>query len=607
MTFYVDNEIVEKVREASDIVDIVSGYLALKKSGSNYVGLCPFHSEKTPSFTVSDSKQFFHCFGCGEGGDVVTFIMKRENLSFPEAVKFLAEKAGIEVEEKEPKDLLQRQEKEKAYEINKEAARYFFKNLSENKDVLDYLYRRKIGNKQIRQFGLGYALNSWDALYKHLQGKGYKDEEIYRVGLIGKRSKKDGYYDKFRSRIIFPIIDTRGRVIAFGGRVLDNSMPKYLNSQETYIFNKGNNLYGLNLVNNLSDRKRIIIVEGYMDVIAMFNKGINYAVASLGTALTEKQARLLKRYGEKVYICYDTDKAGTNATLKAIQLLRNEGVEPRIIFLGKYKDPDDYFRDNSIEDFENKIDLAYNHIDYKILISRGKYDLEEAEGKIKFTTEIARVIKDLKSPIEQDVYIEKIAKDTNISKEAIEKEVFGNTKKAKSGKSFENKNIIRPINTILPLAGLTAEIDLIKLMIFDKDYFEEIRDKVSVEDFESLECIEMYKLIKELYTDKELISEDNVKDGIRAIENVNQQSIEKMFARELKFSANNVNNMIKDLILTLKTNKLENKRNKIRLEIEEMEKNQNKDSLEEKRFVGLCMELTNLNKELNLIKHEEGR
>lgn len=607
MTFFVDNEIVEKIRDASDIVDIISSYLPLKKSGSNYVGLCPFHNEKTPSFTVSESKQFFHCFGCGEGGDVVSFIMKRENLSFPEAVKLLAEKAGIEIEEKEPKDLIKTEEKNKGYEINKEAARYFFNNLKENAKVLDYLYKRKIGNKVIRQFGLGYALNSWDALYKYLRGMNFKDEEIYRVGLIGKRAKNDGFYDKFRGRIIFPIIDTKGRVIGFGGRVMDNTMPKYLNSPETYIFNKGNHLYGLNLVNKLSDRKRIIIVEGYMDVISMFNKGLNYAVASLGTALTERQARLLKRYGEEVYFCYDTDKAGINATLKGIQLLRNEGINPKVIFLGDYKDPDDFLKDHTIEDFEEKIKSAYNHVEYKIFISKGKYNTDETEGKIKFTKEIAKIIIDLKSPIEQDIYIEKIAKDMNISKEAIEKEVFGNTKKAKGATQYNKRNTITPVNTSLPSASLTAEIDLIKFMVFDRDYYDEIIKEIAVEDFDSLECREMYNIINRLYEDKEIINEEQVREEIMAVENIDISLVQKIFSKELKFSPSNVNQMIKDLIYTIRTNKLENKRNEVKRRIEEMEKNKDRDYLEEKQFIELCMELTNLNKELNLIRHEEGR
>ncbi len=605
MTIFINDEIIEKVRDSSDIIDVISDYISLKKSGTNYVGLCPFHNEKTPSFTVSDTKQFFHCFGCGEGGDVVTFIMKRENLSFPEAVKLLADKKGIVIEETKPKNEKLIQERNRGYEINKEAARFFFSNLTKDKNPLNYLYKRNIKDKAIKQFGLGYALDRWDALYNYLKLKGYGSQEIEKLGLIGRKTGNDGYYDKFRNRIIFPIIDIKGRVIGFGGRVLDNSMPKYLNSQETFIFNKGNHLYGLNLLNKHSDRKRIVLVEGYMDVISLFSKGINYSVASLGTALTEQQAKLLKRYGENVYICYDTDKAGINATNKAIQILLREGIEPKIVILGEYKDPDDFLKKNTIEDFENRLYEALNHVDYKVYINKQKYNLEEAEEKIKFTIEIAKVIKELKNPIEKDVYISKIAKEMNISKEAIEKEVFGNTKIANN--NIKERYKISPIKTILPSASLTAEIDLIRLMIFDKDYFDRISEEFSLDEYENLQCKEIFTTIKELYTHDEILNEDILYDKIGALPSIDNRLMGAIKEGRINFLPENVDQMIKDLINTLKISKLESQRNIIKKEIESIEKKEDKDSAEEDRFLKLCIELTNLNKELNLIRHEEGR
>lgn len=605
MTIFINDEIIEKVRDSSDIIDVISDYISLKKSGTNYVGLCPFHNEKTPSFTVSDTKQFFHCFGCGEGGDVVTFIMKRENLSFPEAVKFLADKKGIVIEETKPKNEKLIQERNRGYEINKEAARFFFSNLTKDKNPLNYLYKRNIKDKAIKQFGLGYALDRWDALYNYLKLKGYDSQEIEKLGLIGRKTGNDGYYDKFRNRIIFPIIDIKGRVIGFGGRVLDNSMPKYLNSQETFIFNKGNHLYGLNLLNKHSDRKRIVLVEGYMDVISLFSKGINYSVASLGTALTEQQAKLLKRYGENVYICYDTDKAGINATNKAIQILLREGIEPKIVILGEYKDPDDFLKKNTIEDFENRLYEALNHVDYKVYINKQKYNLEEAEEKIKFTIEIAKVIKELKNPIEKDVYISKIAKEMNISKEAIEKEVFGNTKIANN--NIKERYKISPIKTILPSASLTAEMDLIRLMIFDKDYFDRISEEFSLDEYENLQCKEIFTTIKELYTHDEILNEDILYDKIGALPSIDNRLMGAIKEGRINFLPENVDQMIKDLINTLKISKLESQRNIIKKEIESIEKKEDKDSAEEDRFLKLCIELTNLNKELNLIRYEEGR
>ncbi|NLK43279.1 MAG: DNA primase [Tissierellia bacterium] len=607
MTLYINDEIIEKVRDASDIVDIISGYIPLKKSGSNYVGLCPFHNEKTPSFTVSDTKEFFHCFGCGEGGDVIAFIMKRENLSFPEAVKFLADKAGIIIEERKPKDNKYLEEKNRGYEINKVAARFFYDNLTKNKVALEYLYKRKISSKVIRQFGLGYALDNWSALFNYLKSKGYKEEEISKVGLIRKKSTNDVYYDIFRNRIIFPIIDVRGRVIGFGGRVLDNSMPKYLNSQETYIFSKGNNLYGLNLLSKLSDRKRIIIVEGYMDVISLFNHGINYAVASLGTALTEQQGKLLKRYGQNIYICYDTDEAGIKATLKAIEVLRKLDVEPKIVILDDYKDPDDFLKENSIDDFESKLNTAYNHVDYKIFIYKNKFNINETEGKIGFTKEIAKVIRGLKSPIEKDVYIDKISKEMNISKDAIEKEVFGNNNRMGTKKNIIDKKNISPLKVSLPTANIRAEIDLLRLMIFNKEYYDKVMQEVSLDDYESLECREVLKIISDLYIEDEILNEDMLWERVRGIPNLNMELVEKIIKKPINFLPENVEQMINDLVTTLKVNRLEMERDRIKKKIEEIEKNQNKSPLQEKEFLQLCMELTNLNKELNLIRHEEGR
>lgn len=607
MTYFINEDTIEKIKEASDIVDIISDYLPLKTSGANYVGLCPFHSEKTPSFTVTPSKQFFHCFGCGEGGDVVTFIMKRENLSYPEALKFLGNKQGIAIEEKTAKDEKLSQMRYKGYEMNKDAARFFHDNLVKDKEALNYLYNRNISQKVIKQCGLGYSLDKWESLYNHLKSKGYYDEDIEMLGLISKRTNSDGYYDKFRNRIIFPIIDTRGRVIGFGGRVMDDTMPKYLNSKETIVFSKGNHLYGLNLLNKLSDRKRIILVEGYMDVISLISNGINYGVASLGTALTKEQSKLLKRYGENVYICYDSDQAGVNATMKAIDILLIEGVRPKIILLDDFKDPDDFLREKGVKEFESKINLALNHIDYKIHINKQKYNLNEVEGRISFTIEIAKAIKGLANPIEKDVYIDKISRDTNISKEAIQKQVFGNTKKNTGKRNYKGKVTISPVRTIIPSGNLRAEIDLIKLMIFDKDYFEKIIQGISIDEFNDSNCREIFKIITGLYHENEDIDEELLLEKVKELPNMDNKLINLIFESRLNFSPENVDQAIKELINTLKINRIESKRNDIKKEIKELEKKQDKDSIEEERFLQLCMELINYNKELNLIRHEEGR
>ena len=608
MTIYINEDAIEKVKESIDIVNLVSEYIPLKKSGTNHVGLCPFHNEKTPSFTVSETKEIFHCFGCGEGGDGVTFIMKKENLDFPEAIKFLADKYGITITENPVEDRIVK-ERTRAYEINRDAARFFHDNLINNPRALDYLNKRMIFPKIIRQFGLGYAKDSWDNLYNFLKLKGYKEEELEKVGLIGKRTGGNGYYDRFRNRIIFPIIDTKSRVVGFGGRVLDNTMPKYLNSQDTIVFNKGNHLYGLNLLSKHSSRKRILLVEGYMDVISLYLNGINYSVASLGTALTSRQSKLLKRYGDEVFICFDSDLAGIKATIKAIDILVSEDVNPKIILLPEGMDPDDYISKAGLMEFEKLFINALNHIDYKIHINKKKYNLHKAEDKIAFTIEVSKIIKGLKSPIEQDVYIDKVSKDMNISKEAIEKEVKGNTIKTpyrnkRDSLNSKSKDKIYPVQTKMISGNIKSEIDLIKLMLEDKDYYESIIERINIEHFANYECNELFRIIIKEYNKIDSINADDLFSQVEKIENINMKIIRSIKDRKLKFQPTDMEQVITDLTNNLILYKLETKRDEIISQITTLEKKADKSEDENAHFIALCMELPKINKEIKLIKHE---
>lgn len=603
MTTYINDDIIDKVKESSDIVDIISNYIQLKKSGSNFVGLCPFHNEKTPSFTVSESKQYFRCFGCGEGGDSIAFIMKKENLDFVDAVKLLADKYNIQMEEKQI-DQKSVGEKERLYNINKETARFFYDNLGSNQKSLDYLSKRQIDIKTMRQFGLGYANDSWDSLHKHLLKKGFKSEEIAKIGLIGRKSGNTGYYDKFRDRIIFPIIDTRSRVIGFGGRVMNDSVPKYLNSSDSMIFNKGNHLYGLNLVSKYSDKKKILLVEGYMDVISLFSSGVNFAVASLGTALTERQAKLLKRFGEEIYICYDSDDAGTKATLRAIDILIEADVKPRIILLPNGMDPDDYIKKMGNIEFNKLFVKSLNHIDYKINISKTKYNLDSIEEKIQFTLEVSKIIRSLKSPVEQDVFIKKISEDTGISLEAIEAEVKRNKYVNKSTNKFKGqKPNISPVKARITSGNLKAEVDLLLLMIEDKDYFDVIKDSLELEDFSSKEYRRVYEIIKNQYLDKTTIDIDNIIE-IYSKETQNKEIIDTLKMSNINYQSTKIEQIIKDLINTLVYNKLETKRKHIIEKISILEKKDHRDNEEDEMFLNYCLELTKLNNEINIIRHE---
>lgn len=601
MSTFISDELIEKVKDNCEIVNIISDYIPLKKAGSNYVGLCPFHNEKTPSFTVSETKQFFHCFGCGEGGDSVTFIMKKENLDFPDAIKLLADKMGIVVEEEDKDNKKLFDARSKTYEINKEAARFFYNNIANNLGAKEYLKRRNISFKVTTQFGLGYSLDDWDSLYNYLTNMGYSSEEIEKTGLIGKKSGNNGYYDRFRNRIIFPIIDAKSRVVGFGGRVLDNSMPKYLNSQDTIVFNKGNHLYGLNLLNKFSDRKRILLVEGYMDVIALFSKGINYSIASLGTALTERQSKLIKRYGEEVFICYDSDNAGIKAALKAIEILLKVDVNPRIILLPPGMDPDDFINKKGLIEFEKLFIKSFSHMDFKIHINRKKYDINKPEDKIKFTIEISKIIKDLKSPIEQDVYIEKVSLETGISKEAIEKEIRGKSYNnkfiPKPYNSLRNvkelKNDIKPIKTILPSGQLKTEMDLIRLMMLERDYFDVITQKLSLDDFISIECKHIYELLMISYENEETIEEEVLFVKILEIPNLSNGRIKSIFENRVNFQPSNIDQIIQELIDTIINNNLLDKRKALILKIEELEKKHRSEE-EDMLLNKLFSELNNL-------------
>ncbi len=413
---YVAEEIIEKIKESNDIVDIISESVPLKRVGRNYWGLCPFHNEKTPSFSVTREKQLFKCFGCGEGGNVITFIMKSKNLDFNEALRLLADKANITLEET-AENRKSNEKIEVYFKMHVDAARFFFKNLKDNKEIREYFYKRGITDQMIRSFGLGYALNSWDSLLKYLKAMNYKEEDIVKCGLATKNDKGK-IYDRFRNRIMFPVFDVRGRVIAFGARVMDDSKPKYLNSPETPIYNKGTHLYGLNFARKNSKEKSLIIVEGYMDCISLNQAGVKNVVASLGTALTKMQARLLKRNSEEVFISYDADIAGQTATVRGLDVLSSEGIDVKVVQIPKGKDPDDYIRAEGVDKFNELLKGALPLIDYKILKAKDGLNVKEDQGRITYAKRVVSILNDL-DPIEKDVYVQKVSEDTGISENAL--------------------------------------------------------------------------------------------------------------------------------------------------------------------------------------------
>ena len=406
------DDIIEEVRQKNDIVDVVSQYVKLTRKGSSYFGLCPFHNEKTPSFSVTPGKQMYYCFGCGAGGNVFNFIMEYENYTFGEALKYLADRAGVELPQIEySKEVREKaQERAELLEINKQAAQYFCYQLRTEKGAQGYQYLtgRGLSEETMRKFGLGYSDKFGGGLYQFLKSKGYGDDRLRESGLFNV-DERHGMYDKFWNRVIFPIMDVNNRVIGFGGRVMGDGKPKYLNSPETKIFDKSRNLYGLNVART-TRRKYLILCEGYMDVISMHQAGFTNAVASLGTALTSGHASLLKRYTQEVLLLYDSDEAGVRAALRAIPILREAGVNSRVVNLRPYKDPDEFIKNLGAEAFEERLEQASDSFMFRVSIAESKFPMEEPQGQNRFFEHCAEMLLELKDELERNLYIEAIVK-----------------------------------------------------------------------------------------------------------------------------------------------------------------------------------------------------
>jgi len=418
-------DLIEEIRMKNDIVDVISGYVKLQRKGSSYFGLCPFHNEKSPSFSVSPSKQMYYCFGCGAGGNVFTFLMEYENFTFVEALRVLAERAGVELPQLEYSKEAKAQADLKAtlLEVNKLAAKYYYYQLRREggATAMAYLKGRELSDETINQFGLGYSDKFSDDLYRYLKSKNYSDDILRESGLFNVDERR-GMYDKFWNRVIFPIMDVNNRVIGFGGRVMGDAKPKYLNSPETKIFDKSRNLYGLNLARG-SRKKNLIICEGYMDVIAMHQAGFNNAVASLGTALTSQQASLLKRYTDEVLIIYDSDEAGTKAALRAIPMLKTAGLSTKVINLRPYKDPDEFIKNLGKEAFQERLDHGMNSFLFELKALEGNYDMDDPQGKTDFYKETARKLLRFEDELERGNYMQAVAATYGISTEDLRKMV----------------------------------------------------------------------------------------------------------------------------------------------------------------------------------------
>lgn len=504
--FYSD-ELIEEVRSRSDIVDVIGSYVNLKHKGNSYSACCPFHHEKTPSFHVSREKQMYHCFGCGVGGNVFTFLMEHENMTFPEAVEELAGKAGVALPERSmSKDEQKRaDERTKIKEMNKIAAGYFHYLLKTDHGTaaLAYLTNRGLTDETITKFGLGYSDKFSDDLYKYLKSKGYKDEEMIKAGLI-KVDEKYGPSDRFWNRVMYPIIDPNNRVIGFGGRVMGEGTPKYINSQDTPVFDKSRNLYGLNLAKK-SKRKGIIFCEGYMDVISMHQAGFDNAVASLGTALTVGQVNLIKRYTDRVYLAYDSDEAGTKAALRVLQIMREFDMPARVISLKPYKDPDELIQNDGKEAFEKRIEEAVSGIMFEIDILEHNYNQNDPQERTEFQKEAAKCLSKIMDPLERDNYIKSVSEKYNIDSKTLKETV---TAYGAAGAGKVDTSIFRPPERRgspeeeKEKQQLKTERVLITWLINDNELIPVIKEILTPEDFTDTVYNGVVRLIYEQYDAK---------------------------------------------------------------------------------------------------------
>ena len=589
-------DVIEEVKSRCDIVDVISDYIKVQNSGANYKGLCPFHGEKTPSFYINSQKQIYKCFGCGEGGDVINFVMKMENLEFMDAVKLLARRCGVEVNTNMDEQSKLKMEKIKKFQdIHTEAARYYFSTLLSGKNYgYEYLRKRGLDDKTIKKFGLGFAKKgerSWTELMEYLMSKGYDKETLVECGLVTYKKEKDKYFDRFVNRVMFPIFDYRGNVIGFGGRVLDDSLPKYLYSPDTLIFNKKFNLYGLNFARKSIVDRTIILVEGYMDLISIYQYGIKNVCATLGTALTVEQGNLLKRYADTVIISYDSDDAGVKATLRAIDILVSVGINVKVLNLKDSKDPDEFIRKYGLEEYQKSIKSSIHYIKYKINKCKDRYSMSNDEERLKFVKESISIIKTLKSAVDIDYYVEYLSKESNISIDSLKKEIYGKNYKSSYNPTYNKNKFVKKDEKALEKPSIASngneltEKTLLKLIIENSDFRKIAILKLNCNDFifkENKEIINF--IIKNEDLDK--ITIDKLKDL-----NLSEEYLKGLFDISLENINLNDNKSLDEIIRKIKRNKLQHDIDVLLKEQRDLESHRNDDNKDAKEVDVKVMEI----------------
>ena len=589
-------ETIEEVRQANDIVDVISQYVHLKRSGRNFFGLCPFHNEKSPSFSVSPDKQIFHCFGCGVGGNIFTFLTKIEGITFIEAVQNLAKRANIQLPtiEGNLQDLEREKLKQKVYKVNEFVAKYYHENLYKNtsKIAQEYVKKRKLNNETLQSYQIGFS-GTFNELYKELIKQGFEEKEILETGLVNKNNNGT-FIDRYRNRLMFPICDIRGKVIAFGGRVLDDSKPKYINSPENVVYSKGKHLYGLNVAKK-GDISRLLIVEGYMDVISLHQRGITNVVAALGTALTQSQGWLLRKNSQQVILSFDSDGAGQTAIVRSLEILQNMGCDMRVLQMDGAKDPDEYIIKYGSARFQNIMDKALSLVEYKVKLLRNNLNLENINDKIKFLNEIAKIIAKIDNTMEKELYIEKIANTYNISKDAIYAEVNKITYSNTSGiKILEKAKPVQKRENLEQKEKVSEEIKkredtiLSILLIGDINLYQIIKQNIKPEEFQSE--IDQ-KIAKKLYEEYEK-GNSNISSIIDQLEEKEQNHITKIMAED--YGIEDIEKAIDDIFQNYEKEKCKIRRVEILKEL--------KSDIDETRKIELENELNDIVLKLAKIK-----
>lgn len=553
-----EQSIIEEIRSLNDIVSIVSTYVDIKNKGNNFFGLCPFHNEKTPSFSVSVDKQIYYCFGCGATGNVYSFLMQIENYTFPEALKYLAEKVNYELPSPSNSEDYKKHLdfKNRILEVNKVTARLYYNNLISDISVQNYLQEREISKRAIVKFGLGYSIKNRVTLYKYLKEKGYTEEFLLKSGLIF-RSEKGTYHDRFYNRLMFPIFDVMGNVVAFGARSLDDTMPKYLNSPDTVVFSKKCHLYGINFARK-SNLKTLILVEGYMDVIALVQKGFNNTVATLGTALNLEHAKVIKKYVETVILLFDSDEAGIKATLRAIPILLTVGLKVKVCQLANAKDPDEFIKKYGVNKFKESLKNSEIYLNFQINQLKKNVDFNNTEEVIAFTKEVSILISKIENEIEKDLYIKKVSDFTKVSIEAIKKELIKLNKSPINNTNLIKKQNLEYINKVKNSNGITeAKKTMIYLIATNKVVYKSVKDVITAEDMQNDIYIKLLDIVYSFYKKEKEIYIAEILNFFETIEE--QREVFNIFNSKIEYADyKDLEKIINEIIKSIKMNKIEN-------------------------------------------------